>query len=149
MGSYQERLIDRFLKTGPLRNLPLANAQYAYREGRSTETALHHLVGRIETQLEAKGYAIGTFLDIEGAFNSTSNKAIKEATTRHGVPEPLVDWIEDMLTGRNPLVGYGDTAIKGKPDRGCPQEGVLSPLLWCLVNDLLENLQRKSFLTYG
>ncbi|KMQ83936.1 reverse transcriptase, partial [Lasius niger] len=144
------RDFHRFLKTGPLRNLPLANAQYAYKEGRSTEKDLHHLVGRIETQLKAKGYAIGTFLDIEGAFDNTSNRAIKEATTRHGVPEPLVDWIEDMLTGRNLLVGYGDTAIKGKPDRGCPQGGVLFPLLWCLVvNDLLEDLQRKGFLTYG
>lgn len=57
-------MVDRFLKTGPMAGHPLAGAQYAYKEGRSTETALHHLVGRVEIQLEAKGYAIGNFLDI-------------------------------------------------------------------------------------
>jgi hypothetical protein len=71
-----ERLIDRYLKIGSLVRHPLAATQYAYREGRSTETALHHLVGRVERQLEMKEYAIGAFLDIEGAFDSTSNKPL-------------------------------------------------------------------------
>jgi hypothetical protein len=40
--------------------------------------------------------------------------------------------------------------VEGTPDRGCPQGGVLSPLLWCLVvNDLLEDLQREGFHIYG
>jgi hypothetical protein len=34
--------------------------------------------------------------------------------------------------------------------RSCPQGGVLSPLLWCLVvNNLLEDLQREGFHVYG
>ena len=39
-----ERLVYRFLKTGPLVKHPLAASQYAYRESRSIETALHPLV---------------------------------------------------------------------------------------------------------
>ncbi|XP_020298815.1 uncharacterized protein LOC109863049 [Pseudomyrmex gracilis] len=39
-------------------------------EGRSTDT-LHHFVSGVEKQLEAKGYVLGVFLDIEGAFDST------------------------------------------------------------------------------
>jgi hypothetical protein len=46
-----ERLVDRFLKTEPLVKHPLVTSQYAYREGWSTETALHHRVGREERQL--------------------------------------------------------------------------------------------------
>jgi hypothetical protein len=39
--------------------------------------------------------------------------------------------------------------VEGTPDRGWPQGGVLSPLLWCLVvNDLLEELQREGFHVY-
>lgn len=43
-----ERLMDRYLKEEALTLYPLATSQYAYREGRSTETALHHLVGQVE-----------------------------------------------------------------------------------------------------
>jgi hypothetical protein len=46
---------DRFLKNGPLIKYPLAATQYVYREGRSTETALHHLVSKVEVQVDAKG----------------------------------------------------------------------------------------------
>ncbi|XP_020297157.1 uncharacterized protein LOC109861770 [Pseudomyrmex gracilis] len=43
-----ERLVNRYLKIGPLLVHLLSPAQYAYREGRSTDTALHHLVGGVE-----------------------------------------------------------------------------------------------------
>lgn len=33
-----ERLVDRFLKEGPLRDYPLEEGQHAYREGKSTES---------------------------------------------------------------------------------------------------------------
>jgi hypothetical protein len=95
-----DRLVDRYLKIGPLVKHPLATTQYAYRECRSTETALHRLVSRVERQLEMKEYAIGAFLDIEGAFDSTSIITIKQAMNRHDVPEALVDWTENMLVGR-------------------------------------------------
>lgn len=101
-----ERLVDRLLKTRSLTCCLLTSAQYAYKEGRQrpTETALHYLTGKIEAQqLETKRYVIGTFLDIEGAFDSTSNKAIKEALIKHEIAEPLVDWVEVMLAGRNLL----------------------------------------------
>jgi hypothetical protein len=141
-----ERLFDTYLKIGPLVRHPLAATHFADREGRSTETALHHLVCRVERQLEIKECATGAFLDIEGAFDSTSIDTIKQAMNRHDVPEALVDWIENMLAGRRIVVYHGVTVVEGTPDRGCPQGGVLSPLLWCLVvNDLFEDLQREGF----
>jgi hypothetical protein len=55
-----------------------------------------------------------------------------------------------MLVGRKIMVYHGEKMVEGTPDRGCPQGGVLSPLLWCLVvNDLLEHLQREGFHVYG
>jgi hypothetical protein len=107
-------------------------------------------VGRVKRQLEMKEYAIGAFLDTEGAFDSTSIDTIKQATNRHDVPEALVDWTENMLAERRIMVYHGDRVVEGTPDRGCPQGGVLSPLLWCLVvNDLLEELRREGFHAYG
>ncbi|XP_020298130.1 uncharacterized protein LOC109862474 [Pseudomyrmex gracilis] len=124
-----ERLVDKYLKTGPLLVHPLSPAHYAYREGRSTDTALHHLVGGVEVQLEAKGYALGVFLDIEGAFDSTSYDVIREAMTGHHILAALADWTQSMLTGRTLIANHGDSSVHGFPAKGCPQGGVLSLLL--------------------
>jgi Reverse transcriptase (RNA-dependent DNA polymerase). len=69
---------------------------------------------------------------------------------RHEVPEAVVDWVEHMLVENNFIVSEGDTTIEGKTDQGCPQGGVLTPILWWLVvNDLLLDLQKEGFQVYG
>jgi len=77
-----------------------------------TDTALHHLVNGVET-LGAKGYALGVFIDIEGVFDSTSNKSIKEAITKREVSEALVDWTHNILTNRNITVSLDTVSIGG------------------------------------
>ncbi|XP_015118090.1 uncharacterized protein LOC107041834 [Diachasma alloeum] len=94
-----ERLVDRFIKMGPLVGSPLSPSQYAYRKGRSTDAALRHLVGLVEGQFAAKGDAIGAFLDVEGAFDSTSNETIEEAMKKHEIPRTIIAWIQAMLRG--------------------------------------------------
>lgn len=124
-----ERLVDRLIKSTPLLERFLANSQHAYKKDRSTETALHHLLSGMEIQLEAKGYAPGYFLDIEGAFDSTSNRIIREVSIRHEIPEVLIDWMINMLAGRRLTVNYENETLEGCPAGGCPQGGVLSPTL--------------------
>jgi len=107
-------------------------------------------VSEIETQLEAKGYGLEVFIDIEGAFDSTSNKSIQEAMIKHEIPEALVNWTQNMLTSRDLTVSLGKATVGDRPAGGCPQEGVLSPLLWCLVVDeLLTKLKEADFLVFG
>jgi len=79
--------------------------------------------------LEAKGYALGVFLDIEGTFDNTSYTVIREAMIRHNIPTALVDWTQSMLTRRSIFVNFGNLILEGKPPKGCSQGGVLSPLL--------------------
>jgi hypothetical protein len=71
-------------------------------------------------------------------------------TSTFEVPEALVDWVADKLVDRNLTVSHVDATIEGKPDKGCPQGGVLSPLLWCLVvKDFLQDLQKEGFMFKG
>lgn len=93
-----EKLVDKFLRTGPLIGQPLAFSHYAYKGGRSTKTVLHYLVSRIEVQLTAKGYALDVFLDIEGAFDSTSNILIKKTMDRRRISDEI--WTLNIPTGR-------------------------------------------------
>ncbi len=42
-----------------------------------------------------------------------------------------------MLKCRNVHLTYQDESVEARVVKGCPQGGVLSPLLWCMVVDSL------------
>ena len=145
-----ERMVDRYLKEGVLRETPLCTSQYAYLDNKSTEVALHHMVGEVERHIEEGRYVLGAFLDIEGAFNNTSINHIKESMRARSVPETLVDWTENMLANRRLTATHGNCTITGLANRGCPQGGVFSPSLWNLVVDeLLSELRRRGIKVFG
>jgi len=144
-----ERLVYYYLKNNRLTIHSLTVSQYTYRRSRSTDTALHHLVTKIEMQLEAKGSALGVFLDIKGIFDSTLYTVIREAMIRHNIPTALADWSQSILTRRSIIANCGNLTLESKPTKGCPQGGVLSPLLWCLVvNELLVKLPETGLSIY-
>lgn len=69
-----KRLVDRYLKKTVLKLHLLAPSQYDYVENKSTDIALHHLVGGAERR-----YVVRVFLDIESASDSTSMEHMKTA----------------------------------------------------------------------
>jgi hypothetical protein len=58
------------------------------------------------------------------------------ALARHGVDHTIIQWIRATLEGRQATATLGET-VSAAVSKGCPQSGVLSPLLWCLVADEL------------
>jgi hypothetical protein len=85
-----EKLLDRHIKSGVLVEKPLHRYQFAYRAGMPTETALFHVVHRLEKTLKHKQVALGAFLDIEGAFDNTSFNAMVRAARVVGWKKPVV-----------------------------------------------------------
>jgi hypothetical protein len=63
---------------------PLHLHQHTYQTGRSTETALHSLVYKIEWVLKAGLVALGAFLDTEGAFDNTTFQFMCRPEEEHG-----------------------------------------------------------------
>ena len=108
-----ERLVDRYICDKILTAEPLHRDQHAYRAGRSTETALSKAVNLIEDQLNLKGFNIGTFMDIENAFNHISSKVIRKAMIRRGVPMVVVIWTCHMLENRNIMITKRNTTLRG------------------------------------
>ena len=135
-----ERLLDRYIHNKMSATKSLHSEQHAYMAGHSTETALSKAVNLIEDQLNLKGFAIGTFMDIDGAYNHTSSEVIRRAMIRQGVPIAIVEWTCHMLGNRNIMIAKGNTTLRGIADSECSQGGVLSPLLWSLVVDELLHL---------
>ena len=140
-----ERLLDLYLRQSINPSL-LSNSQHAYCKGRSTETALHCIVSKIEKSLNFKEYSLVAFLDIEGAFNNVNPSAITTALTDLGVIDPIVDLIKNLLTSRVVGSSMGSSSTQRYVSRGTPQGGVLSPLLWVVVvNKLLQIMAENGF----
>jgi ribonuclease HI len=145
-----ERLVDRDLRDGALKRMPLHEKQHAYRAGRSTESALHQLVSRVEKALEHKEFALGVFFDIAGAFDNTPFGAVEDALRHRHARPAVIRWTGNMLRQRGVYATMGDTSHEVRVMRGCPQGGILSPILWTLVVDsLLAKLNESAYYTQG
>ena len=138
-----ERIFELEIKQD-LRNAGgLHPRQHAYQTCRSTETALHDVVTVIEQTFSGRHYCLGVFLDIQGAFDNAPFKGIIRALKRLGTHGALVDLVEKMLSTRTVTCSLTGVDLCRQVTRGCPQGGVLSPLLWnILVNELLHSMDR-------
>lgn len=145
-----ERLVDLHIRDWLTVTRPLNPNQFAYRKGKSTEGALHQLVTTVEAAFRSKEVALCAFLDIEGAFDNTGYDSIAKAIRRRGIDDPTNHWISSMLVSRKITSKLGNESVTITAIRGCPQGGVLSPLLWSLVIDeLLDKLHLLGYNAIG
>ena len=145
-----EKLVDRYLRDGPMAVLPMHPRQHAYQAGKSTESALHQLVGRIEKALDAKEFALGIFFDIEGAFDNTPCNAVRTALEEWKIHRAVKNWIITLIQRRTVCVKNEYTYITVTTKQGLPQGGGLSPTLWSAVADsLLKWLSKQGVYAQG
>ena len=72
------------------------------------------------------------------------------ALVRHGSDYNIVRWITATLEGRVAVATLNGFSTRLAISRGCPQAGVLSPLLWYLVvDDLLGRLSGNGVFIQG
>jgi hypothetical protein len=73
-----------------------------------------------------------------------------DTLVRHGSDYTIVRWISATLEGRVAVAILNGFSMKVAISRGCPQDGVLSPLLRCLVaEDLLARLSGNGIYIQG
>jgi hypothetical protein len=143
-------VVDRYLRDEALTIVPLHPNQHAQQAGKSVETALHQFVVRVAKAIDQQEIALGAFLDIEGEFNNTCNNTMCDALVKHGSEYTILRWIRATLEGRVALATFNDISLRFAISTGCPQGGVLSPLLWCLVvNDLITRLSGSCVFIQG
>ena len=112
--------------------------------GKSTETALHSVVGYIEEAIEANEIVIAAFVDIEGAFDRTTRTTIDNTLLNKGPPLTIRRWITRMLSDGDIRSEWKGKTEQGKVNEGCPQGGIILPLIWhIVVDELLSILDRE------
>ena len=120
----------------------LNKKQYGFVKGASTETALHKIVHKIEKTIVNSGMALGTFLDVEGAFDNVAFGAIEKALNQKCESVPVNNWIMSLIRNRTTTVELNGCKKTIKITKGCPQGAILSPFLWNLVVDSLLSYTR-------
>ena len=99
---------------------------------------MHKLVKKFEFAILNQGMALGTFLDIEGAFDNVSFDAIERALDSKCKSAEVNQWIRSMIHNRQTTVELQGERRTIAIRRSYPQGGILSPFLWNLVvNELL------------
>ena len=104
--------------------------------------------GSVSREAPPLRYVLGTFLDIEGAFDNVSFKAISDAINSSFVDKSTAGWMINMVKYRHLTVTHKDITKRIRIRRGCPQGGILSPFLWNLVVDDLLKLSAKEIPGY-
>jgi hypothetical protein len=82
------------------------------------------VITHIEELVENSKVTLGAFLDIEGAFDSTSFDIITKAAKWHGLEDTICRWIGSMLGSRKITAMLAGENLEGSVARGC------LPLLW-------------------
>ena len=142
MGKLFEIMILKRLTWISRQNDWICDAQHGFTEGKSTETACHSLAKWVEDGFSRKEFTGAIFLDIAGAFDNAWNPAIISSLLTKRCPLQLVKLISSYLTNRKAILRVGRLRKMRAVKLGCPQGGVLSPLLW---NILIDDILRATF----
>lgn len=139
-----EKIINSHLTFFLESNDVIHRHQYGFRAGRSTSDALQ----RVLTLASEPGMrtAIVSF-DFRSAFDFAPHSAIIQGLINCNTPAFLVAIVSSYLSDRKVIMRLSDTTVEHKPvGRGCPQGGILSPVLWSTtVNPLLIELETRGF----
>ncbi|GJQ71832.1 hypothetical protein Trydic_g11512 [Trypoxylus dichotomus] len=94
--------------------------------------------------------ALASFLNIEDAVNRAPCLSMERVLHRHAVNPTPTGWIVSTLSNRTVHVSMNLCNTRTTATAGCPQGGLLSPLLWCLLADhLLPDLREAGFYAQG
>jgi len=101
--------------------------------GVSTEDAVHPIVAGLDGALKTGKHALCAFLEFKGAFIDATFKSLREGLLRNDNNTACRRWIFGMLVNRSAEAILAGKSRHRTVESGCPQDGVLSPLLWNLV----------------
>ena len=123
----------------------LSDHQYGFRKNRSTVDATLDYFGTILDKLNNKETVFTAMIDLSKAFDVLKKNVILDKLNHYGVRGSMLMWFDSFLSNRTISVQIND--IKSDTEcinLGTPQGGVISPTLFSIVINNLENCLKYS-----
>ena len=128
----------------------IPDSQICFRKGLSTTDNLAALTLEIERAFDKKDDVLCAFLDVKGAFNYVQPDILLKILADFGCSQKLIELIKFLTYERFIYTEYNLNKAR-LVNRGVPQGGVFSPLLYILYTHKIEkNINsRVSLLQYA
>ena len=133
-----ERLISNHIMSFLDVNGLLANRQFGFRKGRSTEDQLLLSYSKIAKEVDRGLVVDAVYLDYSKAFDVLSHRILIEKAEAIGFSPQILHWVKSFLDSRIMQVSInGSSSSSQAVSSGVPQGSVLGPLLFIIyVNSL-------------
>lgn len=135
-----ETMIAKRLTCHLEKNNILSNNQSGFRPGRSTTDQLTRLESEVKMAFMERKHVVATTLDLEKAFDLMWSTGTILKLKEYGISGNILKWIHSFLNGRKIQVRVGDdTSDQHTLENGCPQGSVLSPILFNIIINTLDD----------
>ena len=140
-----EQVVHRQLSNYLEKHYLLKSSQFGFRPRRSTELACNLLVDDIRKNID-NGLLTGViYLDLSKAFDTVSHSYLLSKLPSYGINGNEFTWFQNYLFNRKQHIFYDGHLSKAFPVfRGVPQGSILSPTLFLLHLDGIDNCLRHS-----
>ena len=141
MCKLMERMVNKRLTWYLERNKILMDEQAGFRQFRSTEDQIAYIAQTIEDGYQRQQHTATVWVDMEKAFDKVWKKGLVLQLMQAGVSHNMLKWIQKYLSQRT-----GRVSLQGKESRqadfkdGVPQSGVLSPTLFLVFMNSIQNI---------
>ncbi|KAG7305373.1 hypothetical protein JYU34_009439 [Plutella xylostella] len=143
LGTVIGKIFKRLLQPELVNNIKIDDAQFGFRAGLSTDSAIVALKHTVKYYLNRNTSVYACFLDLSRAFDLVNYKTLWQKLTDSNVPTIVVNLLRYWYENQTNNVKWGDALSNDfRLDCGVRQGGLTSPDLFNLyVNDLIVELR--------